>query len=727
MHRKSLKNIVKVTQKQQHIVVQGIGGQPGKTGPVGPAGPQGPQGPQGPTGQTGPQGPTGPQGEQGSQGEQGIQGPAGQDGQDGFSPIATVAQTSAGATITITDKNGTTTATVNNGATKTSELINDSDFQTGNEVNQAIDVETTAREGADNNLQGQIDAIVASSDVKDIVGTYAELQAYDTSALGNNDIIKVLDDESQNDQTSYYRWSTSTQTFTLIGSEGPFYTKAAADTKFQDKLTAGANITIGANNEISASQPTVNDATLTIQKNGTSVATFSANASTNQTANITVPTKTSDLNNDSDYVTGDGSIGNVIRPVYLDNGALKACNAHSSGNNWNIVPTVGSSGVMEVGRYIDFHNTNTGTSDFDARLQADSTNVLRVGGTNGDLIIYKDSTSSYSLREVAQNQFAKRYQTNLTQTSFSAGYIYLGTMTQNDGSNIYSIEIEGRAGGFGLSSNSFSFNFQLGNRNSSIALGYIIGPLNILAGSFDIVAYQDTSSSTNEKTRWYLRQVEAYSNVDFSIRYHNDGGFENAGTFTKTTTEPTGVKVFSLQDDIQNGSNNILVYDTTNNIIYAGVKDDGITTSMIQNTAVTSDKIDFTTLLSQKDTFAASDFNASSANVTVQTSGTEITIRTNSEKTLFEIYGRITTTATSAAETSVYIQTDLRPSQTMIITPAGFMTGVDSNGKMNGNFASQTITIGTDGKMTFRSVNWPDSSSQNRMQSLTFPTLTMIE
>ena len=49
--------------------------------------------------------------------------------------------------------------------------------------------------------------------------------------------------------------------------------------------------------------PTVNNGTLTIQKNGTNVATFSANASNNATANITVPSKTSDLTNDSGYQT----------------------------------------------------------------------------------------------------------------------------------------------------------------------------------------------------------------------------------------------------------------------------------------------------------------------------------------------------------------------------------------------------------------------------------------
>ena len=48
--------------------------------------------------------------------------------------------------------------------------------------------------------------------------------------------------------------------------------------------------------------PTVNDATLTIQKNGVDVETFTANASSNVTCNITVPTKTSDLTNDSNFV-----------------------------------------------------------------------------------------------------------------------------------------------------------------------------------------------------------------------------------------------------------------------------------------------------------------------------------------------------------------------------------------------------------------------------------------
>lgn len=99
------------------------------------------------------------------------------------------------------------------------------------ELSQAdVAAEATARENADIGLQNQIDAIVASSDVKDIVGTYTDLQNYDTSTLGNNDIIKVLVDSTHNDATSYYRWviTGGVGAWSYIGSEGPYLTPGTA-------------------------------------------------------------------------------------------------------------------------------------------------------------------------------------------------------------------------------------------------------------------------------------------------------------------------------------------------------------------------------------------------------------------------------------------------------------------------------------------------------------------
>lgn len=89
------------------------------------------------------------------------------------------------------------------------------------------------------------------------------------------------------------------------------------------KIIQGDNITLtpDATNgtiTIAASQPTVNNATLTIQKNGTDVATFTANSSTNKTANIAVPTKTSELTNDSNFITTSSTTGLIKNDGTID-------------------------------------------------------------------------------------------------------------------------------------------------------------------------------------------------------------------------------------------------------------------------------------------------------------------------------------------------------------------------------------------------------------------------
>lgn len=224
-----------------------------------------------------------------------------------------------GTELTITNKTVNVTVPV-----KTSDLTNDGsdgtdtyvesatldDYYTKDETDTQIGYETDAREIADAGLQEQIDAIVASSDVVDIVGTYAALQAYDTSKLHDNDIIKVLDDETRNDATTYYRWDADTSTWSYIGAEGPFYTKAETDAIFTPMTRTINNKALSSDITLTAADvgalpdstviPTVNDATLTIQQNGTTVQTFTANQATNATANITVPTDTSDLTNDGD-------------------------------------------------------------------------------------------------------------------------------------------------------------------------------------------------------------------------------------------------------------------------------------------------------------------------------------------------------------------------------------------------------------------------------------------
>ena len=70
-------------------------------------------------------------------------------------------------------------------------------------------------------------------------------------------------------------------------------------------------------------------------------------------------------------VTSTGSLtlgGSITSPV--------------SGNWWNDGYTkVATDGVVEVGRYLDFHSTNAGTTDFDTRLECTGSNAVTFGGS----------------------------------------------------------------------------------------------------------------------------------------------------------------------------------------------------------------------------------------------------------------------------------------------------------------------------------------------------------
>lgn len=124
------------------------------------------------------------------------------------------------------------------------------------ETSRATSVETTLtsnlndeisnRETADRDLQSQIDTIEATQNIVDIVGTYAELEVYDTTHLRNNDKIQVLQDEIVGGST-IYTWNKDESKWSLIGEFGPYYTISETDdllnTK-QNNLSAGDGIDI---------------------------------------------------------------------------------------------------------------------------------------------------------------------------------------------------------------------------------------------------------------------------------------------------------------------------------------------------------------------------------------------------------------------------------------------------------------------------------------------------
>ena len=108
--------------------------------------------------------------------------------------------------------------------------------------------------------------------------------------------------------------------------------------------------------------PTVNDATLTIQKNGVDVQTFTANASSNVTANITVPTKTSDLTNDSDFVVSSNLATVATSGDYddLSNKPSIPTNTSDLNNDSNFVDTSNSAVASGI--------TSAKVTDYDTHI-----------------------------------------------------------------------------------------------------------------------------------------------------------------------------------------------------------------------------------------------------------------------------------------------------------------------------------------------------------------------
>ena len=94
----------------------------------------------------------------------------------------------------------------------------------------------------------------------------------------------------------------------------------------------------------------------------------------------------------------------------------------SSGNRWGVVPTVGDTGVTEVGKYIDFHDSDAHTGDYNNRITSSGGRLYLSGDLEvdgGDIFISDGNTR---LTEGANDAVR-------LQTSF--GYVDVGA--QNSG------------------------------------------------------------------------------------------------------------------------------------------------------------------------------------------------------------------------------------------------------------------------------------------------------
>lgn len=94
-------------------------------------------------------------------------------------------------------------------------------------------------------IEQQIQALIlAAKGVRDVVGSKAELDNYNTDLLVIGDIINVLADETRGNANTYYRWDGQLP-FTYIGDIASYYTKVEFNGLIDEKqylLESGQNI-----------------------------------------------------------------------------------------------------------------------------------------------------------------------------------------------------------------------------------------------------------------------------------------------------------------------------------------------------------------------------------------------------------------------------------------------------------------------------------------------------
>lgn len=175
--------------------------------------------------------------------------------------------------------------------------------------------------------------------------------------------------------------------------------------------------------------PTVNNGTLTIQKNGTKVQTFTANQSTNVIANITVPTKTSELTNDSGFITSD-DLSSGVTSVVGQTGAVTADQIKSGIQNSTGGFSIGTNANASSGGAIGNTASAVTGGAVGKNSYAESGGAIgeyATTGSGGAVGDYSKSTTGGAIGEFAEatTGFAGGYNAKATST----GAVQLGEGT----------------------------------------------------------------------------------------------------------------------------------------------------------------------------------------------------------------------------------------------------------------------------------------------------------
>lgn len=105
--------------------------------------------------------------------------------------------------------------------------------------------------------------------------------------------------------------------------------------------------------------------------------------------------------------------------------------ASSGQTPYGLIPTIATDGVMEIGKYIDFHNDNSGKYDFSTRLQTSGNyvNSVNLPSNNGTLALTSDNVASATRLQTPRTIWGQAFD----GTGNVNGTIYINNSNSSNG------------------------------------------------------------------------------------------------------------------------------------------------------------------------------------------------------------------------------------------------------------------------------------------------------
>jgi hypothetical protein len=221
-----------------------------------------------------------------------------------------------------------------------------------------------------------------------------------------------------------------------------------------------------------------------------------------------------------------GTLGNKSGNVPISNGTVNAnLNADmvdgyhvqsngNSGSAWNYLSPVKIDGVMEVGRYIDFHNTSADGIDYAVRLQTNGTSVAKK-------IWFPDASGTIALTSDIPSIDLSNYVTTNTAQTISAVKTFSSNANFENGATISSLEITNVFSGLTTNEQSVTIS------NSGLITQYSGSNLST-SGTPNTTYLYFPNGSTSSSSPDYLA-TQTWCNSNFLKVYPNNnyGTFEN--------------------------------------------------------------------------------------------------------------------------------------------------------------------------------------------------------